>query len=242
MKKFIIKADDFLKDGLTERWRHFLQSLNSLNIKASLGLVGRGLKHYACPLTELSELTRIHELFAHGYEHFVGRSGKCEYYGTDLSRQVASIRNTLLIAKEVLGREIVTFGAPGNRVDNVTVEALQKVDEVKIIFFQPNVNGRITLIRNLELEYRHAFDWKYVSTLWYYANIGFAKYGFRSFDNCGYEELVVRFHKANGDLIIGQLHPQWWTVGQQKGLFRFFDYLQRNGLAEFILPGQLLDS
>jgi peptidoglycan/xylan/chitin deacetylase (PgdA/CDA1 family) len=242
VNEFIIKADDFLKNGFSRRWSFFLENLNRLGIPSSLGVVGTGVERWATGIRGLRDQLAIHELFAHGYDHFINKNGLSEYYGTSYDEQAESIRRTLLSAETKLGKTIISFGAPGNKTDDTTRKVLQDMQNIKIIFFQPPASNKIVLQRNMEFEYRIRFKNRTLAKSWYYLNMFLAKNGATSFDNSTYAGLKDRFSdvQKTKTILVAQMHPDWWSLRQQVELFLFLDELKSSNVVRFITPRHLI--
>ena len=238
MKKyFIIKADDFLKDGISKNWKYFLDMSYENSIPIMLGVVGQGIQKFK--LQVKSKYLENNGFFAHGYKHFVNKSGKCEYRGTSFKYQIESIKKTIEVAKRELGVRICSFGAPGNATDLNTKKALNLIDEIKYVFFAPEGKSKIVIIRNFEFEYRYKINSKYL----YYLNLIFSKYFHYGFQNCDYYTLINRYSDIQkgpcNNIICGQIHPDWWSIQQLKQLENFLLELKKDNKVEFVKVGKI---
>jgi len=234
MKKyFIIKADDFLKDGISKNWKYFLDMTYDNSIPVMLGIVGRGVLKFK------SQFRYRHieknGFFAHGYKHFVNKSGKCEYRGTSFKYQIESIKKTIEVAKKELGVQIYSFGAPGNATDFNTSKALvDLIEEIKYVFFAPTETSKIFIRRNFEFEYKYELKDKYL----YYLNLIFSKYFHYGFQNCDYYTLISRYSDIQkrpfNNIVCGQIHPNWWSISQLRQLGKFINHIKIEYNIEFI--------
>jgi hypothetical protein len=225
---FVIKADDFLKGGVSNRFIEFVRDVNGMGIPVSLGTVGQGIEKQKN--SRIAGIIGKNEIFAHGYYHLVNFKGVSEYCGTSYQFQYDSIISTITIAWARLGKHISTFGAPGNCVDSTTARVLANIAEIKTIFFCPVVHDRNVLRRNFEFEYRHRFRLKPIQRFWYVTNVAAARLGAMSLDNCGLEELASRYRRSTENLLVGQLHPDWWSRSQLRQLYRFLEHLLKDGI------------
>lgn len=142
----ILKADDLLYDpeaGLSAAWVRFLSFLERHQIKAGLGIVGHSLEEageaWLAGVRRLHESCG-HELWNHGYDHVlngVDEAGAayCEFRDTSCEQQLEHLLRTQRLAWERLGITLHTFGAPGNAIDERTVQALHAVPELKVWLF-----------------------------------------------------------------------------------------------------------
>ena len=225
MVQFVVKADDFLLDGISRSWRYFLDMSVSHGIPVLLGIVGSRIKKYSGEVRP--EYVAGNEIFAHGYYHFVNRKGVSEYSGTGLPFQYDSIMKTLKTAKEVLGIDIKTFGAPGNMTDDCTGQALDKIPEIENVLYKPITASKRLLERNFEFEYRFNFDrfhqemYAINHLVWKVFQVGFQNSPLRVL-----EERFLEVVLNNSTIICGQIHPAWWSVHQLHGLEHFFSYLR----------------
>lgn len=228
-RKFIIKADDFLKDGLSRSWKYFLDTCYDTQVRVMLGVVGKGAERYSSTVAD--KFVEYNGMFVHGYYHWVNRNKTCEYRGTDRSFQEDSIRKTIDVVRDAFDKTSTSFGAPGNATDSNTVLALRQIKEVKHVFFTPDIEGKVTIKRNYEFEYR------YEGKLAYYCGLVSGKFLHMSINNAPPKDLQRRLAMSvtDGDgILCGQIHPNWWSVGQIRQLSAFLLELKNNGF-EFSL-------
>jgi len=147
-----MKADD-LRTPVHRRFSRYFDSMSARRLPASGGLICESLLDAGGADVEC--LSRadpaLIELYHHGYDHSAG-DGWTEFFGTGLDFQVDRLLSGADLARATLGVELRAFGAPFNATDDDTVAALELAPAFEVIFYQPNVDGRVTYSRNLEVE------------------------------------------------------------------------------------------
>jgi hypothetical protein len=147
----IVKADDLR--SLDVAFRRFIDLMARRDLPISIGVIGRSLE--GAPPEAIECLSRadpaVVELWNHGYDHQLGE-GHSEFSGTGTAAQDAHLRATQRAAQQRLGVLFHAFGAPGNAWDGDTVQALLGFPEIEAVFYGPEVPGRRTLKRTVDIE------------------------------------------------------------------------------------------
>lgn len=135
----ILKLDD-VTNG-TPQWRRTLDYLKSRNIKASAGIIcdslESGKQAYYDWLKEVQQ-TGLVEFWLHGYDHKQWKEdGKdvWEFSGPSLDQQKEHIEKSQRLARQILGAPFAAFGAPFNRTDAATVQALAADPDIKVVLY-----------------------------------------------------------------------------------------------------------
>jgi len=147
-----MKADD-LRTPIHRRFYSYFDAMAARGLPASGGLICESLLDARA--SNIDCLSRVDpaliELYHHGYDHSSG-DGWSEFFGTGLDFQVDRLLTGAALARTTLGVELRAFGAPFNATDDDTIAALELAPAFEVIFYQPNVGGRITYSRDLEVE------------------------------------------------------------------------------------------
>lgn len=195
--KVILKLDDlWYEDGLVhEGWIEVMNFLNAEKVKGTIGLVGDSLEeeaeNYYAWIQERAK--EGHEIWNHGYCHCkptVDGQECREFRGTDYVYQLDQLQKTQQLAKEKLGLTLVSFGAPYNSTDSLTVHALAKIPDLKIWMYKettsPTDKQILKRIKEVNIEYPvHVPDFQKFKT--------------------GYEQY------KNEPLLVIQGHPRSWV-------------------------------
>ena len=160
----ILKADDIRYDPehtIPIRWQTFISYIVEQNINAGLGLIGNSLEgdhpDYFKRLNELHN-SEDFEIWHHGYDHVLkGKNEKGEiyheFYNTPLAHQLDHLQKTQALAKEKANITLLTFGAPGNGIDDTTTKALAKMPDLRVWFYGKNESPLYNLKRTINFEY-----------------------------------------------------------------------------------------
>ncbi len=136
----VLKLDDLIYvDGgpVSERWDNFASLILEKEVPAAIGIIGnsleKGNEDYFEWIRERNE-SGFFEFWNHGFDHSrILRDGQeiYEFSKSPLQDQVTTLRKTQDLAREKLGIEFVTFGAPYNRIDQQTATALEEFPEIR---------------------------------------------------------------------------------------------------------------
>jgi len=133
----ILKLDDaWFEEGLLHPgWRQTFDYLNERGITATIGIVGERMQDAPPAYYEWlrGQSDRGHEVWNHGWCHCkptVDGEEMREFRGTSYDYQLRHLRQTQQLAKDKLGLELTTFGAPYNAVDSNTTKALAQLPEL----------------------------------------------------------------------------------------------------------------
>lgn len=147
------------------------------------------------------------EFWNHGYDHSRVESGDqtiFEFRNSLLENQIATLSRSQELAREKLGFEFLTFGAPYNQTDPHTITALKNFDELKYWFYPPpdaeTSKTVLPRIREVNIEYP------------------VHKPSFYHFWNSYY-------FNSHEPLIAIQGHPNSWSPERLKEVERIIDYL-----------------
>lgn len=137
----VLKLDDLIYvDGgpVSKRWDNFASLVTKKEIPAAIGIIGNSLEKgngdYFEWIRERNE-SGLFEFWNHGFDHSRILQDGMEIYEFDnspLQDQVSTLKKTQDLAREKLGIEFVTFGAPYNHIDQNTVTALEEFPEIGI--------------------------------------------------------------------------------------------------------------
>jgi len=158
--KIIIKADDLAgypgKDKIIpKRWQKFVEIIKKYNIKANIGIIGNSLLFDDEEYFEwIKSNEKFIEFFNHGFLHrkfnFDGEVYE-EFRGTSMEYQLQLINYTNQLAKEKVGIELISFGAPYNATDKNTSLALNQTNIKTAYFLAEEFNG-INLKERIDIE------------------------------------------------------------------------------------------
>ncbi len=233
-KYFIIKADDFKYNNISNSWLGFLNCINDLKIPAALGLIGKSLESNKPERynNKVLELIANHEIFAHGYHHDLR-----EYLDHSVEEQKKSIIQTLELIKNKLNLSVRTFGAPGNNISKNTKEALI-VSPVNIWLYGMDWERLNLNKRNFEFEYSDMNKSKYKNKYLCTFNTRLSLFLNKSIPgNCNYHELLNRYqNKRSSPLIMGQIHPAIWSDFDLNELKKFLKFVLDEDEHKFITP------
>jgi predicted deacetylase len=122
---------------VSERWDNFAALILEKEVPAAIGIIGnsleKGNEEYFEWIRERNE-SGYFEFWNHGFDHSRILQDDQEIYEfskSSLQYQVTTLRKTQDLAREKLGIEFVTFGAPYNRIDEQTAKALEEFPEIR---------------------------------------------------------------------------------------------------------------
>jgi len=164
--KVIIKVDDLRYNPETvvsERWGRFVDYMEKEQIPASIGLIGESLEKggsaYSDWIVQKHE-TGLFEFWNHGYDHSKGAaagSTQWEFRNRSKSDQARHLQKAQELAREHLGFDLVTFGAPYNQSDQITAEVLESIPEITNWLFPPahvqTSKNRLERVPEVNIEY-----------------------------------------------------------------------------------------
>lgn len=130
----IIKADDF-GHHLNAASLEFIESVERMGGVVSLGIITSHLSGSANAAKRFCDLQqRGHEMWFHGHSHHLKPSPE-EFRDSGMDAQRRSFGTGLSAAQYKLGMSLVTFGAPGNAIDNVTETVVNAFPQIHTWFF-----------------------------------------------------------------------------------------------------------
>jgi len=158
--KIIIKADDLAgypgkNSIIPKRWQKFVDIIKKYNIKANIGIIGNSLLFDDYGYFEwIRDNEKYIEYFNHGFLHrkfnFDGIEYE-EFRGTSIQYQLNLINYTNQLAKEKVGIELISFGAPYNATDKNTSLALNQTNIKTAYFLTEEFNG-VNLKDRIDIE------------------------------------------------------------------------------------------
>ncbi len=211
-KAVVLKADDF-KATEDEKWQKFLCIVLRLNLRSSVGLICNSLLMAHQDILEWMKSfdgSQI-EIFVHGWDHSLGED-HAEFKGSALETQFRHLQLAIHTMREKLGITPHTFGAPGNAIDQNTLEALIQNPEIKVWLFGLPNEEIFVLPRILEIE-------KQVGSV-------YSKKAFISF----YEK------KKQAEVLTLQLHPRMWTTEDFQNFLDIVGFLATTADRQFMTP------
>lgn len=153
------------------------------------------------------------EIWHHGNKHDRIKGESWEFKNRDAISQRHNLRFTQDLIFEKTGIVLRTFGAPYNRTDLVTGDALNEMDEIKIMYFatgSPNFSG-MTLNDRVNLERKTGVV----------ASLDAFKVSYAA--------------KEDREIIVLQGHPAYWKEEDLDKLKQIVDFLKAEG-RQFITP------
>ena len=162
----IIKVDDLRYDSenvVPERWGHFVSYMEEQKVPAAIGLICESLEKggptYDEWIIEKQE-TGLFEFWNHGYDHSRGTEEGQPYWefrNRSQEKQKEHLLQSQELAREHLGFELVTFGAPYNQSDQVTADILEEIGEIEHWLYPPaqisTSKNRLERTREVNIEY-----------------------------------------------------------------------------------------
>lgn len=219
-KQFIIlKADDLVFDKsyiISQNWKRFISYIKTKRIKSSIGIIGNSLKKrnskYFSLIKNLNK-SGYFEIWNHGYNHFLNdtkRDGKIysEFSNTSYKFQKKYLLKTQNLAKKKLGITLHTFGAPGNAIDENTLQVIDEVDDIKVWLIGDISSTKLILSDHCWIE--------------------------RPIHNPNYQRFLNCYNPKLEYLLL-QIHPHSWDEGRFEQLKKIIEYLIQEGVT-FILP------
>ena len=223
----VLKLDDlrYVEGGpVSRRWDAFASLIMEKKIPASIGIIGNSLE--SGNEDYIDWIRRKHEsgyfeFWNHGYEHSRILCDDQEIYEFSISSlqdQVSTLRKTQDLARAKLGFELVTFGAPYNRIDEHTAAALAEFPEIRIWLYgrEGTETTKTVLSRTPSVGIEYPVHWPVFYHFWnnYY------------------------FHSVEPVITI-QGHPNSWSVSRLREFEMIVDYLREIGVA-IVKPSSLI--
>ena len=220
MPIIIFKFDDFTKTS--ESWERVAEYGIKNNVKFSIGIIGKSLEDADQKTFDWIKTfynTGIFEFWNHGYNHEKNKNG-LEFFGTSADEQYSSLEKTQKLGEKKLGITFATFGAPWNKTDQNTIEALEKISEIKIwLHGDPICKSKICLRpSNMSCERLKDRDKFFVDLESFKSQYNTVK---------SREYLVLQFHPAS-----------WKKMNSVREFLSIVDYLNNDPDVKFMLPSQ----
>ncbi len=224
--KILFKVDDLIK--ITPQVIRLDTIAKQYSIKLAWGIVGSSLlipKLQNCISfvryiywIKKAHKSGIYEFWNHGFTH---SNAPIEFYDQPCCEQVKSIAYTQCLIKALLGFECITFGAPENKKDVATVEALNNFPEIKLWFYGNSYFNHWQTYKNTIINRAVELE----------NTVGVP---------C-LERLKRDFEKKekNHDFFSLQIHPNMWNNSEFEEFIRCLEYLKEKKCT-YILPRDLL--
>lgn len=149
--KIIFKMDDL--NSYSNAIIKLDKIIDKENIKVSWGIIGNSLempsKEFLKFIIDRKNDKRYH-FFNHGYYHYV--QTEFEFKDTSCDRQKEIIMMTQNIVNEKTGIILDTFGAPCNKIDFNTTNALNEQNDIKYWYYGNEEYKGINFIRQINIE------------------------------------------------------------------------------------------
>ncbi len=132
----LLKLDDVVR--ISDKWNKCVDFLKEENVKASLGIIGYAMESGNQKLFEWIKKqngTGLFEFWNHGYMNRSGKDKYGEFESDDVEKQREALQKTQDLVKEKTGIQLVAFGPHWSGTTAATVEALNQVPEIKIVFY-----------------------------------------------------------------------------------------------------------
>lgn len=132
-------------------WKRYIKFSLQKNLRTDFGIVGTTLKFLSKDSSFVIDtkylLRQGNGIWNHGYTHKMD-----EFQGKDIDFQLNHIQKTNILLKKLFGIDNISFGAPGNNIDDNTSKAIVRSENT--IWFFGNINDRSYLLlkRLIDLE------------------------------------------------------------------------------------------
>ena len=221
-KQFVIlKADDLIFNNasiVSLNWHNFIDYMFEKNIVASLGILGNSLEagnsKYYNFLKDLIK-SNYFEIWNHGYKHIVDAINEygtvySEFKNTNYDNQFYALNRTEFLCNKYLGYTPITFGAPGNAIDEITNDVINNTNDIKIWFFGNKNSSKMILERKSEIEFPYGFP--------------------------DYQKFLNNY-LPNDSVLTFQLHPNMWDSLKFDEFKKCLEYLESQNVT-FITPNE----
>ncbi len=155
------------------------------------------------------------EIWNHGYKHIVGglsSDGKVfsEFQNTNYDYQLSALYKTESLCRKYLDYTPMSFGAPGNAIDEVTNDVINNTNDIKIWFFGNKNSSKMVLERKSEIEFPYGFP--------------------------DYQKFLNNY-LPNDSVLTFQLHPNMWDTIKFNEFKKCLEYLESQNVT-FITPNE----
>lgn len=220
----LLKFDDF--SGKVTRWNTIYKILKKHNINAAFGVIGSNIENLSNKnilwIKKLSESGRV-QFFNHGYTH--AWKSDFEFEGKSIKEQSLSIQRTQKVFFEKTGIVLTCFGAPCNKRDTNTYNALLKNPEINTWFIEnSNIKYRLGIC-TLPLDSESIIEPDgFTPCLEFHGN---------DFFSINLKTFKENFKKSK--LIVLQGHPMGWSKTSLHEFVKIIKWLKSQN-CKFILP------
>ena len=223
----VLKLDDMnvVNGKVPERWQRLTRFVEERRLKTSIGIIGNSLEgehpEYIAELKRLAGTGWI-EIWHHGYDHRRWDDGGktiCEFSGTTKELQLHHFERTRDLARQKLGVEFRTFGAPFNATDAATIAVLAAAPDIRVW---------------LQGDPRQPAG-KYIARMLNEVNIE------QPVHKPNYHAFVIGYEARRENppaYLVLQGHPNSWDDDAFGEFTRIVDYLTTRG-CRFVLPADL---
>jgi peptidoglycan/xylan/chitin deacetylase (PgdA/CDA1 family) len=182
----VLKLDDLKSDaaGVHPRWQKvYTYALNN-QVPIAIGVVANTIENegevFLSWLANAANEPMV-ELWNHGYDHkkvVIGDKKASEFKGTALEFQQWHLKRAQELMDSVTGKFPVTFGAPYNHIDSVTLQVLNSIPEIKVWLYADSVdfpNAKQLLLKridplNIEYPVHNPSFYQLWNNLYFYRN------------------------------------------------------------------------
>ncbi len=211
--EIIFKADDL--SGITDNVLQLDELIKRQRIRVSWGIIGSSLRNYDKDFIEFlkknKRFSRYH-FFNHGWLHLGGEED--EFKNKNMTYQLEALQNTQRIVAEKIGLVLNTFGAPCNHIDDNTLDAMERIPELRYWYYANPKTTKINILRSFELE----------------KGVGKPNYDFfvENWTKCTNKARILTF----------QIHPNMWSQDAFAEFEKIVLFLKKKG-CRFITPNQV---
>jgi hypothetical protein len=147
----ILKADDFGGD-FSYAEKQFIDVVVRHRALASLGLMTAQMTRSASHRRAYRALAAADfELWFHGHNH-ICIGPRADFAGRSVDDQIATFEQGITAARDLLGVEFHSFGAPCNAIDDNTAEAMRAMPQLTTWIFGIANRGIFVLPRLIDME------------------------------------------------------------------------------------------
>lgn len=219
----LLKFDD-IREGTAVRnaFKKMHECIKEKGIKASFGVIGISLEdngkkeEYYEDLKEFAADKNI-EIWHHGYYH--DSKNHVEFNGGTYDEQYKQMKDTIDLLKEHCGITVRTFGSPYNASDEVTLQVLNELPQMKCFFYPSVTEGgnQLMLTQNGSLE----------------TDVGVVDY----------DAFVKKYEASNKDkpYLVLQGHPGGFNSDSWDNFSKVIDYLIAQNVV-FMTPTEYYNS
>ena len=228
----LLKFDDFSRK--TRRWNDIFRLLKKYNIKASFGVIGLGMENLSPRninwIKKLNKSGRV-QFFNHGYTHSWKKD--FEFENKSIEEQSLTLKKTQKVFFDKTGIIMTCFGAPCNKRDKNTYNALLDNPDIKTWF-----------VENSNIKYKLGICILPLNSVLKEPSENTASLEFHGDDffSVSLQRTKEEYDKnMDEQILVLQGHPMLWSDESLKQFVLTVKYLKRLG-CKFILPDDILNN